>query len=918
MMFQDTSTEVNVSTQGGKKASRMIDNIASKPTDNGILKTLESAGSAARQYNATQSTLEATQAKQDYLKLMMSPEYRDGSSSNRAEALESIYKNNSANKSQAYTDAFTTYSSGQYMQEYDKREIEVDNSYYEQAGASYTAYMDADSDIQHPAWKEGYDEDMRYMTNKEAGRTPADFVEAYQTLRPRLDKVVIGTGIVKDLYGEMAFNISMAQTPEELEEALSNNEEMKQPFKSPFFLENKSKQGLTELAKLDTKISNIITVKKKEFKANANTRIALNNDKDNPSPTKRYLNEPVYEDYVIGKEDKAVQTYNDDMHKYAIMEEARQKSYVYDPDVHIDWTTESDETKEVYQEALDYRLQSQLENGDLTDAASTITSNGSVDTKRLNNTRQSIKSGLNSENAGQVYGQLMRMSAKNGASFNVLFPDTRERAKLIALGPLNQVRGESLEETWKYIQSSPELMPDKSRTRAEIKELSTLIHDSNTPTEMKAEMQSMYNTMQSYGVEHSDIMDGIKKYTESKPYEVNLNNYTENEQDIMKYAIGAFKKSEDSTMYEDPLTGMLFEQDLYGNKTNLIDKKGLYNYANKMSTIKQYNREYATSQFLEKQAGRFAETVGDVTTYQLDKMESFGKNAFNYGSYINYLYMTKVDTEGNIIERPDWEAPYDVDTVEDIVAMIQEKEGGTVEENFNQAGEMLENLEQLYPDLGKEPIQTLRQVLMPSSFSESSSNVPNELKIQLDYVNNTEQKSKNNILSNITPKDNTSDDLISSVFNAEAGYSTDTQDTGNYYKGEFIGTNHGISAAVLAEELGRTPTVEDMKNLTKEEATSIYNKNYVDKYGVNYLPTELREIYLHSVVNSGRGGSKTLQGLLGVQQTGFVGDETKAAMKNASFSKKEFKDALLKRYKTFKTWEEHGDGWTTRFEKLAK
>ena len=517
--------------------------------------------------------------------------------------------------------------------------------------------MDADSDIQHPAWKEGYDEDMRYMTNKEAGKTPADFTVAYQSLRPRLDKVVIGTGVVKDLYGEMAFNISMAQTPGELEEALSNNEEMKQPFKSPFFLENKSKQGLTELSKLDTQISNIITVKKKEFKANANTRIALNNDKDNPSATKKYLNEPVYEDYVVGKEDKAVQTYNDDMHKYAVMEEARQKSYVFDPDVHTDWSKESNETKEVYQEALDYRLQSQLENGDLTDAASTITSNGSVDTKRLNNTRQSIKSGLNSENAGQVYGQLMRMSAKNGASFNSLFPDTRERAKLIALGPLNQVRGESLEETWKYIQSSPELMPDKSRTRAEIKELSTLVHDADAPTEMKVEMQSMYNTMQSYGVEHSDIIDGIKKYTESKPYEVNLNSYTENEQDVMTYTMRYFKKDNDSTMYEDPLTGMLFEQDIYGNKTNLIDKKGLYNYANKMQVIKNYNRDHATSQFIEKQAGRFAETVGDIVSTEAESLGNYKDALINTGSYVNYLFMTKVSTDGAIIERPSWEAP---------------------------------------------------------------------------------------------------------------------------------------------------------------------------------------------------------------------------------------------------------------------
>lgn len=166
------------------------------------------------------------------------------------------------------------------------------------------------------------------------------------------------------------------------------------------------------------------------------------------------------------------------------------------------------------------------------------------------------------------------------------------------------------------------------------------------------------------------------------------------------------------------------------------------------------------------------------------------------------------------------------------------------------------------------------------------------------------------------PVDDT-DELMKSVFKDEGGYSTDEKDTGNYYEDEFVGTNHGISAPVLAEHLGRTPTVEDMKNLTQDEARDMYKADYYDKFGIESLPKDLQEIVLHSVVNSGSNGAKVVQDLLGVKSDGIVGKQTKAAMKDAKFTKQEFKDALMDKYKTFKTWDDHGKGWDKRFQKLA-
>jgi len=164
--------------------------------------------------------------------------------------------------------------------------------------------------------------------------------------------------------------------------------------------------------------------------------------------------------------------------------------------------------------------------------------------------------------------------------------------------------------------------------------------------------------------------------------------------------------------------------------------------------------------------------------------------------------------------------------------------------------------------------------------------------------------------------------LMNSVKLAEGGYSTDVEDRGNYndknVKGEFVGTNHGVSAPVLAKELGRKVTAKDMKALTKDKAEDILMKRFYDKPKLNALPSELQEIVYNGVVNSERHAIKVMQTLLGVKADGIVGKKTEKAMKNAKFTKVQFKDALLKKYKTFNTWNVHGKGWTNRFEKLAK
>ena len=168
--------------------------------------------------------------------------------------------------------------------------------------------------------------------------------------------------------------------------------------------------------------------------------------------------------------------------------------------------------------------------------------------------------------------------------------------------------------------------------------------------------------------------------------------------------------------------------------------------------------------------------------------------------------------------------------------------------------------------------------------------------------------------------------LIASVFKAEGGYSTDKNDIGNYYNGNFVGTNHGISAPVLAEKLGRAPTVKDMKALTVEEASEIAAEKYIDRFNIEELPDDVQEIVLHATFMGETRGVRALQNLLGLTPDGLMGPNTKSAMKNATFTKQDYRDAFLEELefgtqgysKPTATWNKHGRGWTKRYNKLAK
>lgn len=145
--------------------------------------------------------------------------------------------------------------------------------------------------------------------------------------------------------------------------------------------------------------------------------------------------------------------------------------------------------------------------------------------------------------------------------------------------------------------------------------------------------------------------------------------------------------------------------------------------------------------------------------------------------------------------------------------------------------------------------------------------------------------------------------VVDNVLKYEGGYSTDVEDKGNYNSIEdynnrtnFVGTNFGISAPVLSEYLGRKATEEDMKQLSKQEATDIIRTQYYDRYNVADTPPEMQKIVLNAMVLSPTNAKKALQG---------------------TTDKTEFADKFLALLKdNASTWDKHGKGWTSRFTQL--
>lgn len=167
------------------------------------------------------------------------------------------------------------------------------------------------------------------------------------------------------------------------------------------------------------------------------------------------------------------------------------------------------------------------------------------------------------------------------------------------------------------------------------------------------------------------------------------------------------------------------------------------------------------------------------------------------------------------------------------------------------------------------------------------------------------------------------------VKTAEGGYSDDREDSGNWIDvpggKRFVGSNHGISAPILAEYLGHLPKKEDMINLSYKTALKIYKKNYWDAQNLsNYSNQSVANIIYDGCVNQGIYAMKDIVEEA-MKQSGikFTGDpfSVENIKKSNQLDQDKFhsliKELREKRYKEAATWKIHGDGWMNRLDAMS-
>lgn len=102
--------------------------------------------------------------------------------------------------------------------------------------------------------------------------------------------------------------------------------------------------------------------------------------------------------------------------------------------------------------------------------------------------------------------------------------------------------------------------------------------------------------------------------------------------------------------------------------------------------------------------------------------------------------------------------------------------------------------------------------------------------------------------------------IASKTFNFEGGYQNYSNDTANYCNGQLIGTNHGISAVAYKGYYKKCPTVADMKNLTIEQAKTIYKANYWNPIQGDLINNQsVAHIFFDAHIASGGEGIKRIK-----------------------------------------------------------
>jgi lysozyme family protein len=171
---------------------------------------------------------------------------------------------------------------------------------------------------------------------------------------------------------------------------------------------------------------------------------------------------------------------------------------------------------------------------------------------------------------------------------------------------------------------------------------------------------------------------------------------------------------------------------------------------------------------------------------------------------------------------------------------------------------------------------------------------------------------------------------------AEAGYSDDRGDNGNYIDvpggKRFIGTNHGISAPILdnyfkSQGIKRLLTKDDMINLSYKTALEIYKADYWNAQHLGELTDQnVANVIYDGCVNQGTDAMRSIV-RNALEANGVDISDNDVIFSKEVLSKanklnqvklfnsiKKFRES---RYKESDTFNRHGDGWLNRLDNIS-
>ena len=134
-------------------------------------------------------------------------------------------------------------------------------------------------------------------------------------------------------------------------------------------------------------------------------------------------------------------------------------------------------------------------------------------------------------------------------------------------------------------------------------------------------------------------------------------------------------------------------------------------------------------------------------------------------------------------------------------------------------------------------------------------------------------------------------EIIEEVLEAEGGFVNDPDDLGG-------ATNFGVTQKSYSAFLGSEASVDDVRNMTRDEAKECYKKDFWNPAKVDRLPDNLKHIYFDMVVNMGRkNAGKIIQQAVNTKKNqslleidGIVGSGTLSHVESLTL-----KDVLVER-----------------------